>query len=473
MTEFSLSEIESRSGVERTTNETPSEYLHRIGELVDLPAEDVDSIVVYYESQSFGKGEPSDKPDQVTVDEFLGAVDSLGEQRSDQQNSDDTETETSELRDPGVDWDENDTSGQADSRSGNQVSQSTDSDQQDSTERVTTDTDRQIGSGGSTAFVSTESMIGRMISSLSAFRIDDLLPFDRENYETIDYIWIASIVVLGSLIFLPGLGHHPLRTWDESIYANAARHMVQDGYWVVPHLHWFINNPDVQLQAFLEKPPLVFWLQGLAMSVFGVSRFAARLPVAVIAIVTGPLVYRFGSQLFNRRSGLAATAIVFTAPIVYSGTHGARTGNTDVPLLFFGTLFLYLSWLAFIESNRELLSWVGLMAGLAVMVKGFNAGIFVIAIAPIALYHYRTLLSREAVKMVGVTAVIALPWPLYAWFRYREEFIYEIFLSQFLGRATGARFGAQSDTLFVFMREPYFQEFPTQFNPWVFSSFQL
>lgn len=315
-----------------------------------------------------------------------------------------------------------------------------------------------------------QSLVGRVPEPIRA-RVRGHVATIRGSYDPIDGWWIAGLVVAGAYVFLQNLGRHPLRMWDESIYGSASRNVIETGHALVPHLHWMVNNPDVHLQPFLEKPPLVLWLQALSMAVFDVSLFALRLPGALFAIAAGLLSYRIGTTMFDRGAGLVAAVVVFTTPMIYAGHHGGRTGNTDTALLFFGTLFVYLAWRALTEDDPDLLPYVGLAAGLTLMVKGFNAGVFVVAIAPVALYHYRTFLHRKAATMVGVTALVSLPWPLFAWYRYGEEFLHEFLFTQVIARATGEMFYRQSGTLFPFMRYRYFAEFPEQFDPWVYVLF--
>jgi 4-amino-4-deoxy-L-arabinose transferase-like glycosyltransferase len=157
--------------------------------------------------------------------------------------------------------------------------------------------------------------------------------------------------------------------------------------------------------------------------------------------------------------------------MIFTGGHGARTASTDVPLMFFGTLFVFLTWTALTGNRSELLPLVGIAAGLAILTKSFNAGIFLIAVAPLALYHIKIFISHKTADMIALTAVISIPWYAYAWIKYQDLFIYEIFTSQALQRATGESFGRQSDTLFGFMRFRYFQEFPSFFNPWSYFLF--
>ncbi|WP_423999488.1 ArnT family glycosyltransferase [Haloarcula salina] len=291
---------------------------------------------------------------------------------------------------------------------------------------------------------------------------------EYERIEIIDYGIIAALIALGLYVFVYNIGAEPLTRWDESIYANVARNMVTNGDWLIPHLYIHPQKPGIRYQPFLEKPPLVFWLQGISMSVFGVTRFAARLPVGLFGVLSGVVVYRFGAVLRDRLAGVVATTILFTTPIVVVKGHGGRTASTDVPLLFFGTLFLYLTWRALTEDRPSLLPYVGVAAGLALLTKSFNAGIFVIASAPLALSRIKMFLSLEGAKMVGLTIAVVLPWPVYAWIQHGDDFLYQIFLQQVLQRATGESFATSSRTLFEFMRYPYFAEFPAFFDPWTY-----
>jgi 4-amino-4-deoxy-L-arabinose transferase-like glycosyltransferase len=63
---------------------------------------------------------------------------------------------------------------------------------------------------------------------------------------------------------------------DEPRYAAIARAMAETHDWITPRL-W--GTP------WFEKPVLYYWAAGIAMRVFGVSEFAARLPSALAALL--------------------------------------------------------------------------------------------------------------------------------------------------------------------------------------------
>ncbi len=90
-------------------------------------------------------------------------------------------------------------------------------------------------------------------------------------------IWAVPFIPLLLYVCLfSGLGALGLVGPDEPRYAAIARAMAETHDWVTPRLWgapWF------------EKPVLYYWTAGMAMRVFGVGEFAARLPSALAALL--------------------------------------------------------------------------------------------------------------------------------------------------------------------------------------------
>src|SRR5262249_31138803 len=89
------------------------------------------------------------------------------------------------------------------------------------------------------------------------------------SYELI-VIAVAAAIFLGCIISPPSLMDDV-----DSVQAQIARNMLDSGDWVTARLDGI---------AYLEKSPVVYWLMALAMKVFGVHDWAARLPVALSAV---------------------------------------------------------------------------------------------------------------------------------------------------------------------------------------------
>jgi len=83
------------------------------------------------------------------------------------------------------------------------------------------------------------------------------------------------LIVLYVCLF-SGLGAIGLVGPDEPRYAAIARAMAETHDWITPRL-W--GTP------WFEKPVLYYWAAGIAMRIFGVSEFAARLPSALAGLL--------------------------------------------------------------------------------------------------------------------------------------------------------------------------------------------
>ncbi len=90
-------------------------------------------------------------------------------------------------------------------------------------------------------------------------------------------LWgVPLILFLLYVCLFSGLGALGLVGPDEPRYAAIARAMAETHDWITPRL-W--GTP------WFEKPVLYYWLAGIAMRLFGVSEFAARLPSALAALL--------------------------------------------------------------------------------------------------------------------------------------------------------------------------------------------
>ena len=90
-------------------------------------------------------------------------------------------------------------------------------------------------------------------------------------------LWgIPLVLIVLYVCLFSGLGALGLVGPDEPRYAAIARAMAETHDWVTPRL-W--GTP------WFEKPVLYYWCAGIAMRVFGVSEFAARLPSALAALL--------------------------------------------------------------------------------------------------------------------------------------------------------------------------------------------
>src|ERR1700712_4819395 len=100
-----------------------------------------------------------------------------------------------------------------------------------------------------------------------------------------------SVAILCLFLFFWRLGGVPLFDLDEALYVTGARQMVLSGDIVTPRLNSRpLTRPSEQAVPFFEKPILVYWACAASLRAFGMSEGAARLPVAIAALLTTGLV---------------------------------------------------------------------------------------------------------------------------------------------------------------------------------------
>jgi 4-amino-4-deoxy-L-arabinose transferase-like glycosyltransferase len=218
---------------------------------------------------------------------------------------------------------------------------------------------------------------------------------------TLDAYDLAAIIALSLAVCFFHLGSYGLWEPDEARYAEIAREMLQSGNLLVPHLNYV---------AYIEKPPLLYWLTTLSFWIFGVSEFAARLPGALSAIVGIIATYIFALRTFGRRHAILAAAILATTPLY---ALMAQVLTTDMTLTALVTIATFALFLHQQEGGRW--CWIAYVAmGLAVMTKGpVGAALPILSILIwLALNReLRGAIARfHAILGLTLVALIAAPW---------------------------------------------------------------
>ncbi len=169
------------------------------------------------------------------------------------------------------------------------------------------------------------------------------------------------LVALGAFFFLPFLGSVHLFDWDEINFAEAAREMIVTGNY---------TRVQIDFQPFWEKPPFFFWLQALAMHLFGINEFAARFPNAIFGAITMLVVYGVGARLYSRLFGMF-WALAFLGSFF---THAFFKSGIIDPVF---NLFIFLGIVEVARTTAEpdkrtagRFALAGFWVGLAVLTKG-------------------------------------------------------------------------------------------------------
>jgi 4-amino-4-deoxy-L-arabinose transferase-like glycosyltransferase len=171
---------------------------------------------------------------------------------------------------------------------------------------------------------------------------------------------LALLALLG-LLYLPWLGAIPINGTLEGNRLQAAREMLADGDWLVPHLGG---------EVYLSKPPLHPWTIALFSRPFGeVNLWSGRLPSVLSALLVCLLVHGFARRELGARVALCA-ALGVGGALVFA--EKAMRAELETELALFTVLAIGFLWGAGTNAARR--TWFTLAAGLAlgaaVMVKG-------------------------------------------------------------------------------------------------------
>lgn len=221
-------------------------------------------------------------------------------------------------------------------------------------------------------------------------------------------IWAAVALAIACLVvLLPSLSC-PLIDPDETRYAQIALEMNATGDWITPKL---------DKQAYLDKPPLMYWLTAVSFYLLGNHETAARLPSVLSALATIGLVFALGRRLVGSRAAwLGAMMLLLSGGFVLAG----RFLILDSLLTLFVVAALLAGYIAVRDLDHHWKWWMvaGVACALGVLTKGPVA--LVLSVPPLAVSGW---LRRDQTQ-IGIrhwiafglpTLVLCLPWYLAVW----------------------------------------------------------
>ena len=229
--------------------------------------------------------------------------------------------------------------------------------------------------------------------------------------------WLNKIlpllfVLFGLLLFLR-LGRDPLYDWDEAIYGQLGRELIDYG-------NIWTNSYNSNL--WFEKPPGISWVAGLGLTFFG-GEFGARFAMPIFAALTLYGIYLIGKKLSSWIMGLISAGILGTLGLFLDRS---RALNTDMPLLLgiVSTCVVLLFDLSPI--------FLALTISFSIWFKGVAGLLAVLISLPLLLTKGKKYLTSSAI----LTSLLLIPWHLYSYLKYRNDFISPYFLEQVVARVT-------------------------------------
>jgi hypothetical protein len=266
---------------------------------------------------------------------------------------------------------------------------------------------------------------------------------------------VLLVCLLAAALILPGLGKASLKDWDEAIYSQISKEIVQSGDWLT--LRW-------GHQLWFEKPPLLMWGTAVFYRVFGINEFSSRIVSALAGIALVCLTSAIGKRLYGTVVG------IFSGVILITGSEflfRARFGTTDVLLTLFTFLAIY-AYLRLEDGNDRWWYLLWSSAAFAVMTKGAAAVIVPAVIGLSALLDgivWKVLRTRKFWEGFGIACLIVGPWHIAMHLKYGL-----VFWQNYVGIHVLSRAIAPLSTYYTGGRPFYLSVLQNEFFPWFFLS---
>ena len=189
--------------------------------------------------------------------------------------------------------------------------------------------------------------------------------------------------------------------------------MLTSGDWVTARLDGVV---------YLEKAPLIYWLMAVSYKVFGVSDWAARIPVSLFAIALGLAVH--GAERGHLDGGRVLAGLCMSTCVgLFLFT---RIQIPDVMLTFTMLIGIWSILRALDEDENIPTLWAFVLAvslGVGILWKSLIGVVFPVGAGLIYLFLTKQLRSRRTwsrlhpLSGVLIALLIAVPWHVLATLR--------------------------------------------------------
>ncbi len=252
---------------------------------------------------------------------------------------------------------------------------------------------------------------------------------------------VSLLIGVFLFLYIVPLGVRPLVVPDETRYAEISREMLASGDWVVPHLAGF---------RYFEKPVLGYWLNTLALRLFGENGFAVRLPSALAAGITALLLGLWASRYAaDKMTGpLTAGVFLLSFEVFFIGVFCVL--DSMFSLFVTGAiLFFY-----FAQTSRRRRLWIvsGVCCGLAFLTKGpLGVVIPALVLAPFVLWQRQVKATLRILWLPALAALlVALPWSVMI-DRREPDYWHYFFWVQHISRFLKAEPGQHASPLWYYV----------------------
>ncbi|MEL7191978.1 MAG: glycosyltransferase family 39 protein [Bacteroidota bacterium] len=187
--------------------------------------------------------------------------------------------------------------------------------------------------------------------------------------------WLTrtSLGLFAIIIYFPiflHLDYGGLKNFDEGYFSLRAFGMAHYGEYICQYADMPESDSGVN-----TKPPLFTWVQASFFHILGYNELAFRLPIALMVVALVALMLLFSKDLTGKLTwGYLSVLIMLTTPGMMK-THVARSGEHDLPFIFFIILQI-VSFYLYLHSDlkdKKYLFWLGVGLILATWTKSAMA----------------------------------------------------------------------------------------------------
>lgn len=245
-----------------------------------------------------------------------------------------------------------------------------------------------------------------------------------DTFSRIPLKWYLLVLVV--FCFFYNLGQAPLFDVDEGAFSEATREMFERNDFISTYLN---GKPRY------DKPILVYWLQALSVSAFGIDEFAFRLPSAICASLWVFSVFFFVKKYSSAGTGFAAAFITATAQMVLVI---GRAATADALLNMLIALSMFDLYRHFTDQKKKYLYRASIWLGLGFLTKGPIA-----LVIPGVTTFFFYLTQKQLKQWLGMVIhpgawiiflAITLPWYSIQYLKEGQDFIQGFFFGHNVNR---------------------------------------
>lgn len=220
--------------------------------------------------------------------------------------------------------------------------------------------------------------------------------------------------------------------------------------------------------AYLDKPPLTFWLSVVSYKIFGVNTIAYKLPSVLFSLLALFSTYKLALAFYSKEVALLSVVILANTVAFFMINNDCRTDT-----ILTGATLLALYQLVYYIRTKQLGYLIGafVAVGLAMLSKGPIGLVMPFAIVGLDLLvkkDWKSIFSFRWFWGLPIVALILTPMCIGLYRQFGSEGLYFFFWKQSFGRFTGENAFVQQLTPEEYVNDPFFfyHTFLWIFAPW-------